>query len=1158
MINKVVHLADIHIRKSLKRHSEYKHVLKRTVESIKEQNPDRIVLVGDLYHDFIDIEGEALIIATNFLKELSQICKVIITRGNHDFMKKNHNRYDVIKTVTEMINEPNIQYLDRTDFYIDDNITWAVWHHPDKQGPWRQIDHNRDEKQTYIDLFHDPVRNCITPLGWPMEKDHYINVDEFKGDLGMFGDIHLKQHVDNEGKKSFCGSLIQQSFDEKIYGHGYLLWDINEQTHELIEIYNDYRRITIDLNKPDYDNLNIVLDETFPNMHFKVKWSDTRNNINSINQSSIREHLQKYNYLSIVWDKNIIKTSEMEVDDSIRHNINNKEVQQKVFSDYLKELGYEEEIINEVLNVDNKIFDRLNLEDGKYTEYSIDSIYIDNFKSYDKCIIDWKNDNGIIQITGKNQVGKTTLLDAICYVLYGKTLSTSKKQKHGDNRFINNKKDLNYCTVRIIVTINDVKYILERTSKRKMHSKENRVTSVTTEFLIYEFKDIDLEDVSLETLEVDDSLTGERYLDTQKTIQKSIGTFEDFIQTVLINADNLNSLISIDRSKFIDSVMRYAGYTIFEDKLEEFKEYKKSELKKYEKIVLDLNYENDLIKELGAEKALIEEDIKEHNSNLSKLNSGIVNTQNNIDNLLRSLITIDPDVIKIDLDDIKLQIENNHRNIKIHNSDIDKLKEELNNLSTEEEISNAKINLELTLKDYEKNSLLIEKHKDSINLLASNKKDYENKILLEEKEKTNYLNNEKTSITNSISIKKSEKQNFENELKHILDNAKRLKNSIKELEESKTCSVCNQTLNDDAIENIKIKIENEKTSLEKLKTEHSNITNSIKKIEEEILVLNNSINEISIDPKFDEQINVYNNLIDDIKKEGRTIQEEMSAFSETLDSLKEDENTYKNVIDSENKKISLNNDIKEIEVKISSIEVDNKKLGNDIEKYNLNEKSLTHNEKVNSQIQIHNTELEKDKQLINKYNSELNTLTTNLSLKEKNIEDKLFRIEKYKEQIRRDEIFKIYQKCVHRDGIPTSLLKLSINNINDEISNVLKKQDYIAYFDTDLNLLMSSLNKLSSNQNVIEGSGKERTFIALGLILALRRINNTSKPNFILLDEMTGKLIDESVEEFMELLYNIKELIDKIIIIEHNHTINYDYRIDVAKNEKGISTCILE
>ena len=106
---------------------------------------------------------------------------------------------------------------------------------------------------------------------------------------------------------------------------------------------------------------------------------------------------------------------------------------------------------------------------------------------------------------------------------------------------------------------------------------------------------------------------------------------------------------------------------------------------------------------------------------------------------------------------------------------------------------------------------------------------------------------------------------------------------------------------------------------------------------------------------------------------------------------------------------------------------------------------------------------------------------------------------------------------------------------------------------------MSVDSRLDVNQNAIESSGKERTFCALALKMALRQINVKSKPNFIVMDEITGKLISgivhDSVQEFTDFLETLRNKVKKIVIIEHNHPINFDGIIEV---EMDMNTLVSE
>lgn len=218
MIKKIAHLADIHIKKSIDRHQEYREIFHKLYKDLKEKKPDRIVIVGDIYDNFIDIEGEALILMGEFLNKLSNISKTIITKGNHDIRKKHKTRIDTIETVTTLINNSGITYYNKSGFYIDDNVVWVVWDHVDGLNPWKDIEHKKIKNKTYIDLYHDPINGCALYNGMRIEGK-YPKIKDFKGDYSMFGDIHLRQFFDHQ----YTEKEINENDLEKYIKNG---WEI--------------------------------------------------------------------------------------------------------------------------------------------------------------------------------------------------------------------------------------------------------------------------------------------------------------------------------------------------------------------------------------------------------------------------------------------------------------------------------------------------------------------------------------------------------------------------------------------------------------------------------------------------------------------------------------------------------------------------------------------------------------------------------------------------------------------------------------------------------------------------------------------------------------------------------------------------------------------
>ena len=247
MIEKIAHLADLHLRKTPTRNEEYQQVFNNLLKSLEEKKPNRIVIVGDLVHENLNLQPEQLIMIHNLLNELSKIAPVRITRGNHDYQKSNSKRIDSVKAIVETLNNSNVIYYDKTGFYEDDNVVWAVWHHGDiKNNPWKAKEGKKalaekDPNKIYIDLFHDPITGCKSTTGFEMKSNSYYKLSDFKSDFLLAGDIHKQQYLDKNKTKAFSGSLISQDFSEGDDAfHGYLLWKIINKSVEEVPIPNEY------------------------------------------------------------------------------------------------------------------------------------------------------------------------------------------------------------------------------------------------------------------------------------------------------------------------------------------------------------------------------------------------------------------------------------------------------------------------------------------------------------------------------------------------------------------------------------------------------------------------------------------------------------------------------------------------------------------------------------------------------------------------------------------------------------------------------------------------------------------------------------------------------------------------------------------------------
>lgn len=246
MITKIIAISDIHIRNA-KRMDETREQLGKFIERVKEiveqngKEETRVVIAGDLVHSKLTIASECYMMLSWFLSELNEICKTIVIAGNHDLNMTNLERLDSLTPAFEMSKFKNVLFLDRDLGYKsgvceDGNIVWCLYSTFDFfVGP--EIGKKKKGK-TYVGLFHGDLNGAKNAAGYALtglEPKHFRDMD-----FVIAGHIHKNQMIESGGAKIvYCGSPIQQEMGESVSGHGFVVWDVNERTWELVEIPNE-------------------------------------------------------------------------------------------------------------------------------------------------------------------------------------------------------------------------------------------------------------------------------------------------------------------------------------------------------------------------------------------------------------------------------------------------------------------------------------------------------------------------------------------------------------------------------------------------------------------------------------------------------------------------------------------------------------------------------------------------------------------------------------------------------------------------------------------------------------------------------------------------------------------------------------------------------
>jgi DNA repair exonuclease SbcCD nuclease subunit len=240
-LKKIYHIADVHIR-NVKRHNEYRQVFEKMFDEIRKRGTEDsiIYLAGDIAHAKLEMSPELLKEISWLFTECSKLCDTILITGNHDCNMNNLDRLDVLTPIVEALNLPNFHYLRDTQVYSIGGVDFGVFSIFDDKKNWPKADTLFGNKK--IALFHGPVDNSQTDIGYVVSSRHFTT-EMFDGyDLALLGDIHKRQQmISPKGcKVVYAGSLIQQNFGETLDKHGFLVWDLNTLTYEEVDIQNDY------------------------------------------------------------------------------------------------------------------------------------------------------------------------------------------------------------------------------------------------------------------------------------------------------------------------------------------------------------------------------------------------------------------------------------------------------------------------------------------------------------------------------------------------------------------------------------------------------------------------------------------------------------------------------------------------------------------------------------------------------------------------------------------------------------------------------------------------------------------------------------------------------------------------------------------------------
>ena len=1171
-IHYIYHISDIHINCD-KRHDEYKIIFDTFYKKIK--NNSAVIITGNLLNSKSRITSKQIILARNFLFNISQKCPLIIIPGKLD-------KYENIMAIITNGNLPlnNINFLTEKGNYILNNINFSYF---TDQFLTTNITTNittdiktNTTNNIKIGLYHGGVESYDLYSGKhstnkTMKLKHFDNCN-----YTLLGGITKTQFINKEKTIAYAGSMIQKNHKEDWRNHGYILLDLKENTIRHFHLKNNYRFVKIKI----LDEKLMTPLECFPK-NLYVEWNITEtgsgmeSKINKI-QNDIKN---KFNIIEETYNYNSF-TKEIKNEDNFTFDLS-IDKQKSYAIEWLKSNGtiIEEKEQKELFNLIEKYNNKIKFEKKPFIKWKLIKLEFENILCYRKkqslFFENFKNINGII---AENNAGKSALFDILTFSLFGKC---SRADTYSYNDLINVNSESNLQTSVVIKDDNNI-YII----KRYILNKKLKITIIKNNIIIHE-----------------NSLR-----EATTYLANLIGTYDDFMTTCFMAQNNIHNFLLMTGKNQKDFISRIFQLNIYDKLHKLLKNDNKSFKNKIKELKEKINsfdeknitenitsIENET-KELKENKSIICSENKTYIEKKKNLvlkpllfdnnNDSILSLQNNLNHLVNKISSIKNNFKDLDTNTLE-SLEDELHNNKVEDNEI--LWNEINKLCNKlKELRGKKIK-HSKYSSFDKRLKKITKTIKSSNDFLQNNEcitpsikilETEIKNLTETLPNLNKLNNKYLDkIYNLYNVSPC---NIENEFKKIKDkfnenliennenliknknnllkNKYKLEFKIKNIiitkkdlslyEYNPNCKYC---CNNTFVIEAKNKLKDEKNITEELK----NINNKLEIIEIKLLnkkikLFEKGLNEFKTKEHNEKILHDTNNKIKNknnkLKKLNKII-----LVKENLEKLKKIKDIFITNYNNSKKINKIKNKIKNIK-KINQCEKDLYIIKNSIKIKEENKIIKDNNNKINYELNLINNSIE----INNRKNINFIKKETELQYKLKEFKKDYKILKEFKNNFENLEnnmkIMKYFISLTHHSGVPFFLIKKITLLLQNTVNNVLSKY-------TDIKVKIKNLKETSIkiyNEKYNNGlnarmlCGSEIFLVELAFRIGFQSLSTVSKPNFFICDEGWSCLDENKINKLNTILKTINEYNDYMLTVSHIQSvkkwINTNIHITIDNN----------
>lgn len=719
----------------------------------------------------------------------------------------------------------------------------------------------------------------------------------------------------------------------------------------------------------------------------------------------------------------------------------------------------------------------------------IKEIKLKNFRAHE--YLEFKPANaGITSIYGKNGAGKSTIVDAFSWALFGTRLHGLKNKNYIKEGI--DPKD-NEVSVETTIQVEGKEYTIKRQIVNNEGSSQCWVYNEGKE------------------------LSGPGVSHSELLIRRILGMNEaGFLTSVFIQQKEVDQILDNtpkERAKVIEKMI---GIDAISDGIQSAKADSK-----------DFKKSADLIRFSDIEE--IEKELNNHKKEMIKTKEDFKSSKKEIEDVKRKKDELDKKVDYIEkVRERKYQVKSEYDNIK---TNLKNLKTSLkNNLELFQSIK-VELILNDNFSDVEKE---LQKQENKLNKINTNLA----KAHFKEEELTNLA---KTKIQDSVIKEESEVLKNIEATKEKIEKTRveydtfnsdfiQTKKHIKMLKEGiSICPTCGSEIDNspEHIKEYKEKFNREKEKIESVQTKLKDLEDFLKYENDKIQLINVEKEKIKEKEKADKNLKILQDKIIKANQEQISLESQVNILRNKISSYKEN-------IKQQELRQNLKNKIKEDEKEIETLEKEEERTKTLLEK--IKEKEFSNITEIKESQKKETKRYQELYAKLEMLRERAKQQKVTYDLLDKQLKDNIEAKEKYNQVV--------YQLRVSNQSVDTlsrfkeDRLKKAIPSLTKTASDILNKLTDGEFIELILDdkFNCSTRTKEGTIRSDKQLSGGEKSSAAISLRLAISFFLSSSSENLLIIDEALVSMSSERVQIALEMLSSLQNT--QVILIAHNDSAN--------------------